>query len=82
MSAGARQEEGAQHARSRWLQPSTETSWRRYARETMKETGATELDIDLYLGWNELIHHREMQLHYEGLQRGSRVRRARLLMMV
>ena len=61
-------------------------SWRRFcdkiARETMKETGATELDIDLYLGWNELIHHREMQLHYEGLQRGSRVRRSRLLMMV
>ena len=61
-------------------------SWRRFcdkiARETMKETGATEIDIDLYLGWNELIHHKEMQLHYEGLQRGSRVRRSRLLMMI
>ena len=61
-------------------------SWRRFcdkmAREAMKETGATEVDIDLYLGWNELIHHKEMQLHYEGLQRGSRVQRSRLLMMV
>merc|ERR1719272_2434830 len=30
----------------------------------------------------ELIRHKEMQLHYEGLQRGSRVRRSRLLMMI
>ena len=52
------------------------------ARMYRDKTGATEVDIDLYLGWNELIHHREMQLHYEGLQRGSRVRRARLLMWI
>ena len=61
-------------------------SWRRFcdkrAREDKNKTGSTEVDIDLYLGWNELIHHREMQLHYEGLQRGGRIKRANILRLV
>ena len=35
------------------------------ARETMAQTGATELDIDLIFGWNEALHSQKMQLHYE-----------------
>ena len=46
-------------------------SWRRFAdrvaRETMAETGATPLMIDLMFGWKEEFHHKDMQIHYAGL---------------
>ena len=35
------------------------------ARQTMKETGATEQDIDLIFGWNEALYSQKMQVHYE-----------------
>ena len=60
-------------------------SWRRFcdkvAREWMVRLGYTSIDIDLYMGWNELIHHREMQLHYAGMERGERVTRSKISMM-
>ena len=60
-------------------------SWRRFcdkvAREWMVRLGLTEVDIDLYMGWNELIHHREMQLHYAGMERGERITRSKISMM-
>ena len=34
------------------------------ARATMSESGATELDIDLYFGWLEKQYSQKMQLHY------------------
>jgi hypothetical protein len=42
---------------------------RRYAdtrsRDTMDETGATPMDIDLTFGWKEADYKKEMQVHYE-----------------
>ena len=37
------------------------------ARQTMRETGATEQDIDLTFGWQEAMHSRQMQTHYESV---------------
>ena len=31
----------------------------------MKETGATEQDIDLVFGWQEAFYSRKMQIHYD-----------------
>ena len=60
-------------------------SWRRFcdkvAREWMVRLGVSATDIDLYMGWNELIHHREMQLHYAGMERGERITRSKISMM-
>ena len=59
-------------------------SWRRFAdkvaRETRKETGASDTDIDLFFGWMEAYYRKLMALHYAG--RGDRVKRARVTMMV
>ena len=35
------------------------------ARQTRRESGATEADIDLIFGWNESFYSSQMQLHYE-----------------
>ena len=35
------------------------------ARQTMKETGATEQDIDMVFGWQEAFYSRKMQIHYD-----------------
>mmetsp|Transcript_66296 Transcript_66296/g.198036 ORF Transcript_66296/g.198036 Transcript_66296/m.198036 type:complete len:2091 (+) Transcript_66296:2828-9100(+) len=44
-------------------------SFRRFAdtcaRQTMKESGATEQDIDLTFGWMEAFYSAKMQIHYE-----------------
>ena len=59
-------------------------SWRRFAdrvaRETRPLTGATEVDIDLFFGWQEAFYKKLMQLHYAG--RMDRVKRARVTMRV
>ena len=59
-------------------------SWRRFgdkvARDTMETTGATSVDIDLYYGWHEKMHSKDMQLHYAG--RPDRVKRSRVSMMI
>ena len=59
-------------------------SWRRFAdrvaRETMGETGATELLIDIVFGWKEEFHHKDMQIHYAGLM--ERAMRAMVTSMV
>ena len=62
----------------------THHTWRRYAdkraRETMEETGATTVDIDLFFGWQEAFYRKQMQIHYAG--RRDRVKRSRVTMMV
>ena len=53
-------------------------SWRRFAdkvaRDSMSETGVSEIDIDLFFGWLEKQYEKLMQLHYKG--REDRVKRA------
>ena len=44
------------------------------ARRTMEQTGASEMDIDLTLGWQERMYTSRMSIHYE--QRFTRERRA------
>ena len=44
------------------------------ARREMINTGVTEMDIDLTLGWQEKFYSAKMQIHYE--QRLDRERRA------
>ena len=44
------------------------------ARQNMATTGASEMDIDLSLGWQEKMYNAKMQIHYE--QRFTRERRA------
>jgi hypothetical protein len=46
------------------------------ARQTMRETGATETDIDRMFGWCEAWYRKKMQLHYAG--RDDRVKRAKI----
>jgi len=48
------------------------------ARESMEETGVTTMDIDIHYGWNEAKRRKSMQLHYEGMDRAQRVKRARV----
>ena len=59
-------------------------SWRRMAdriaRETMGETGVTEMLIDLFFGWKEEFYSKEMQIHYAGLL--ERIMRASVTMKV
>ena len=59
-------------------------SWRRFgdkvARDTMDVTGTDSVDIDLYFGWHEKMHSKDMQLHYAG--RPDRVKRSRVSMMI
>ena len=50
------------------------------ARDSMETTGATSVDIDLYYGWHEKMHSKDMQLHYAG--RPDRVKRSRVSMMI
>ena len=50
------------------------------ARETMGETGATEVDIDMIFGWLEAMYSHKMQLHYESTF--TRTRRARVTCML
>jgi hypothetical protein len=52
------------------------------ARETRAQTGASEMDIDVVFGWNEAERRKNMQLHYQGLDRVQRVRRACVTMML
>jgi hypothetical protein len=54
----------------------------RVARETRAQTGASEMDIDVVFGWNEAERRKNMQLHYQGLDRVQRVRRACVTMML
>jgi len=58
----------------------TNHSWRRFsdkvARDTRKETGVTDVDIDLFFGWLEAFYQKLMQLHYAG--RTDRVKRSRV----
>ena len=62
----------------------THHSWRRFAdkvaRETRKETGVSDTDIDLFFGWMEAFYRKQMQLHYAG--RTDRVKRSRVTMMI
>ena len=43
-------------------------SWRRFsdkvARETREKTGVSEVDIDLFYGWQEAMYRKLMQIHY------------------
>ena len=50
------------------------------ARETMAETGATEVDIDMIFGWLEAMYSHKMQLHYESTF--TRTRRTRVTCML
>jgi hypothetical protein len=54
----------------------------RIARETMRRTGMAIMDIDITFGWNEAQRRKDMQLHYQGLDRRARVRLARTTMFV
>ena len=62
----------------------THHSWRRFAdkvaRDTRKETGVSDTDIDLFFGWLEAFYRKLMQLHYAG--RTDRVKRSRVTMMI
>ena len=67
------------------LKPSwSHHSWRRFAdkvaRQSRGETGASDVDIDLFFGWMEAFYRKLMQLHYAG--RNERVARNRVTMMV
>ena len=59
-------------------------SWRRFsdkvARETRNKTGASDMDIDLFYGWQEAMYRKLMQIHYAG--RSDRVKRSRVTMLV
>ena len=48
----------------------------------MHNTGASVMDIDQVFGWNEAKRRKDMQLHYAGLDRSQRVKRARVTMYV
>ena len=52
----------------------------RVARETAPRSGASDMDIDILFGWNEAQRKKDMQLHYQGLDRAQRVQRARVTM--
>ena len=54
----------------------------RVARETRERSGASVMDIDILFGWNEAQRHKDMQLHYAGLDRMQRVGRARVTMFI
>ena len=52
----------------------------RVARETLDKTLCTLMDIDVVFGWNEAKRRKDMQTHYQGLDRVQRVRLARVTM--
>tara|TARA_B110000046_G_scaffold184387_1_gene222727 strand:+ start:1025 stop:2182 length:1158 start_codon:yes stop_codon:yes gene_type:complete len=52
----------------------------RIARETRARSEVSIMDIDVVFGWNEAQRRKDMQLHYQGLDRAQRVRRARVTM--
>ena len=52
----------------------------RVARETLEKTLCTIMDIDVVFGWNEAKRRKDMQTHYQGLDRVQRVRLARVTM--
>ena len=52
----------------------------RVARETRARSEVSIMDIDVVFGWNEAQRRKDMQLHYQGLDRAQRVRRARVTM--
>ena len=54
----------------------------RVARETQEETGVSAMDIDIVYGWNEAQRRKDMQLHYQGLDRAQRVGHARVTMCI
>ena len=51
------------------------------ARAHMSETGASEADIDLLFGWREKFYSEQMQIHYAGLARSDRLKKARVTSM-
>ena len=53
----------------------------RVARAHMEETGVTESDIDILFGWREKYYSQLMQVHYAGLARADRVKKAKVTSM-
>ena len=54
-------------AKPRWGHHSLQRLGDTVARQTRGDTGATEQDIDLTFGWQEAMHSRQMQTHYESV---------------
>ena len=68
--------------RPHWANHSNRRFADRVARETSARSDVTAMDIDVVFGWNEAQRNKDMQLHYQGLDRAQRVRRARVTMYV
>ena len=47
------------------------------ARRHLKDSGMTEVDIDIFMGWNERLLMKAMQRHYEAMNVRSRMRLAK-----
>ena len=69
------------HAEARWGQH----SWRRFGdkvarddKPRLKALGLDDTDTDLYCGWDQYEHSKDMQIHYAGQQRSHRVRRCEI----
>ena len=52
------------------------------ARRRMVYLAVTEAEIDLYMGWNERVLKRAMQVHYAGMSIRDRMRSARITGMM
>ena len=66
----------------KWANHSLRRGSDRMARDAMERSGVSVVDIDAVFGWNEAQRKKDMQLHYEGLDRARRVGRARVTMYV
>ena len=53
----------------------------RIARAHMEETDTSEADIDLLFGWREKFYSELMQVHYAGLARADRMKKAKITSM-
>ena len=71
--------QGLKHPK--WGSHSLRRGGDKVARQHMQETGATEADIDIVFGWREKFYSEQMQLHYAGLTRSDRVKKARVTSM-
>ena len=66
------------HSDARWGQH----SWRRFGdkaardiKEKLDALGIDDVERDLYCGWDQYEHSKDMQIHYAGQQRSHRVKR-------